>query len=74
MDHCSANLFQQHLASQQGLNKSVQKLTITAVIASQKQIKLKHVSQLMMESQNFKRKQGIMTRITLAQASLGQPR
>jgi len=62
------------MTSQRGLNKSVQKLTITAVIASKKQNKLKHVFWLMMESQNFKRKQGVMTHITFAQAPLGQPR
>lgn len=52
-------------------NKSLQKVTITAVIASQKQNKLKHVSQLMMESQNMKRKQGVMTCITVLTSSTG---
>lgn len=55
-------------------NKSLQKVTITAIIASKKQNKLKHVSQIMMESQNMKRKQGVMTCIAFAQAPLGQLR
>lgn len=47
---------------------------ITAVIASKKQNQLKHVSQTMMESQNMKRKRGVMTCIALPQAPLGQLR